>query len=317
MKTKTKYLKKTLIFLPLILTLILSSSITAQQKKPDVPYVPTPENVVADMLRMAEVSKDDVLYDLGCGDGRIVITAAVEYGCRGVGIDIDPVRIKESRENARKAGVSDRVQFILMDLFEVDLKEATVVTLYLLPRINLQLRPKLLQELVPGTRIVSHEFNMGDWEADATHEIETEDYRDIYQEDPWDLYQFYDSIRHMIYFWIIPADVGGTWTISLRDKTLKDPSSLTLKLDQQFQKIKGEAFVKALSLPLTFKDNKIKGDKLQFSLERDRAGQTERMLFEGTVQGDRMEGTLKVEGIPGQDNIRWSAKRNSQIRRKQ
>lgn len=139
-------------------SLLLASPAFAQ-----VPYVRTPEKVVNAMLRVAKVGKDDVVYDLGCGDGRIVIAAA-KRGARGVGIDIDPERIRESIANAEAAGVSDRVQFFQKDLFEVDLSEATVVTLYLVPQINLKLRPKLLAELRPGSRVVSHNYDMGDWE---------------------------------------------------------------------------------------------------------------------------------------------------------
>jgi SAM-dependent methyltransferase len=148
----------------------------AESRRPDVIYVPTPQNVVDAMLGMAKVTKNDVVYDLGCGDGRIVITAA-KLGARGVGIDIDPQRIKEARENAKTAGVEDRVQFLETDLFTADISKATVVTLYLLPSLNLKLQPKLFQELRPGTRIVSHSFDMGDWEPEQTKEIE---YRTIY-----------------------------------------------------------------------------------------------------------------------------------------
>ena len=137
----------------------------------DVPYVPTPEAVVSAMLRLAQVKRGDVLYDLGSGDGRIVIAAAKRYGVRGTGIDIDPARIREANANARKAGVSKQVRFLNQDLFETDFSDATVVTLYLLPRLNLKLRPKLLAELRPGTRIVSHGFDMGDWEPARTQEI--------------------------------------------------------------------------------------------------------------------------------------------------
>ncbi|HEX2334658.1 MAG TPA: class I SAM-dependent methyltransferase [Burkholderiales bacterium] len=137
----------------------------------DVPFVPTPEKVVDRMLEMAKVGPNDVVYDLGSGDGRIVIAAAKKHGARGVGIDIDPDRIKEARANARKAGVSDRVDFREGDLFKTDLSEATVVTLYLLSSVNLQLRPKLLSELKPGTRIVSHAFDMGDWTPIKTEKV--------------------------------------------------------------------------------------------------------------------------------------------------
>ena len=120
---------------------------SAQTRGPDVQYVPTPENVVDEMLRLTAVTKEDIVYDLGCGDGRLVITAAQRFGSRGVGIDIDPQRISESRDNARQAGVTERVRFLEQDLFEADFRQATVVTLYLLPRLNVQLRPKLLRDL--------------------------------------------------------------------------------------------------------------------------------------------------------------------------
>src|SRR5919109_1152283 len=129
----------------------------------DVPYVPTPERVVDKMLELAKVGPQDVVYDLGSGDGRIVIAAARKHGARGVGIDIDPQRIKEGRDNARRAGVADRVEFREGDLFKADIGDATVVTLYLMSSVNLRLRPKLLNELKPGTRVVSHAFGMGDW----------------------------------------------------------------------------------------------------------------------------------------------------------
>ena len=135
---------------------------------PDVHFVPTPSAVVDAMLKVANVTSNDVIYDLGSGDGRIVITAAKTYGARGVGIDLDPALIKQANENARKAGVSDRVTFLQADLFKADISEATVVTLYLLRSINLRLQPKLMRELKPGTRVVSHRFDMGDWKPEQT-----------------------------------------------------------------------------------------------------------------------------------------------------
>ncbi|MGH8727544.1 MAG: SAM-dependent methyltransferase [Burkholderiales bacterium] len=149
----------------------------------DVPYVPTPEVVVERMLELAEVGPD-VIYDLGSGDGRIVITAAKKHGARGVGVDIDPERIKEARENAEAAGVADRVEFREDDLFKIDFSEATVVTLYLLPEINLRLRPKLWSELKPGTRVVSHSFDMGDWAPLEKEEVE----------------------GRTVYYWVIPGE---------------------------------------------------------------------------------------------------------------
>jgi SAM-dependent methyltransferase len=147
-------------------TSILAAQSAQPRRKPDVPYVPTTDLAVAAMLKLADVKKGDVVYDLGCGDGRIVITAAKQMGARGVGIDINPQRISEARENARKAGVEKLVRFEENDLFQADIRGASVVTLFLLPEINLKLRPKLLRDLKPGTRIVSNTFDMGDWKPD-------------------------------------------------------------------------------------------------------------------------------------------------------
>ena len=141
------------------------------ERTPDVPYVPTPQPVVDAMLNVAKVNKNDVLYDLGSGDGRIVVTAAQKFGTQGVGVDINPERIAEANQNAQKAGVTDRVKFVQGDLFETDLSKATVITLYLLPDINLKLRPTLLK-LKPGTRIVSHAFDMGDWKPQQTLNVD-------------------------------------------------------------------------------------------------------------------------------------------------
>ena len=166
--------------------LALAATATAPAKalrEPDVVYVPTPQPVVDAMLVMAGVKKGDLLYDLGSGDGRIPITAAQRYGTRGVGIDINPVRIAEANANAKKAGVTDLVTFRNADLFETDFSKATVVTLYLLPSLNEKLRPKLLATLKPGTRIVSHAFLMGDWEPERQQEV----------------------AGNMIYFWTVPA----------------------------------------------------------------------------------------------------------------
>lgn len=161
---------KTLNFLfTLVLVTFLSGNPLLAQ---DVIYVPTSDTVVNAMLKLANVTEDDVVYDLGSGDGRIVIAAARNHGARGVGIDIDPERIEESNENARKAGVTDKVEFIEADLFESDFSEASVVTLYLLSSLNEKLRPILMQQLEPGTRVVSHAFGMGDWEPEETQMVD-------------------------------------------------------------------------------------------------------------------------------------------------
>ncbi len=145
---------------------------TPQQRRPDVPYVPTPQPVVNAMLQLAQVNTNDVIYDLGSGDGRIPITAAQKYGARGVGVDINPQRVQEANANAQRAGVTDRLEFRQQDLFQTNLRNATVVTLYLLPDVNLKLRPKLLKELKPGTRIVSHSFDMGNWKPQQVQQVD-------------------------------------------------------------------------------------------------------------------------------------------------
>lgn len=155
---------------------VCAMPVAAQQgaglRTPDVIFVPTPQEVVDAMLKMAKVTKNDVIYDLGSGDGRIPITAAKVYGARAIGIDIDPVRVSEANANAKAAGVTDKVKFLNQDLFATDISEATVVTLYLLPQLNVKLIPKLMKELKPGTRIVSHAFDMGDWKPEQTQSIE-------------------------------------------------------------------------------------------------------------------------------------------------
>jgi len=150
---------------------VLTTQTQAPARQPDVIFVPTPQEVVDAMLKLANVKAGDVIYDLGCGDGRIVITAAQRYGVRGVGIDIDPQRIKEATANAQKAGVSDKVKFMQADLFETNVSEANVVTLYLLPSLNLKLRPKLMRELRAGSHVVSHAFDMGDWKPDQEQDV--------------------------------------------------------------------------------------------------------------------------------------------------
>jgi SAM-dependent methyltransferase len=165
---------------------------TTERKALDVPYVPTDERLVLKMLEVAQVNKNDLVYDLGSGDGRIVITAAQRFGTRGVGIDIDPQRVQEARENARRAGVADRVRFVVGDIFTADIGPATVVTMYLLPDVNMRLRPRLLSELRPGTRIVSHNYDLGDWKP-ARH-----------------LTMKVGTIDHEVFFWVVPPRAAGS-----------------------------------------------------------------------------------------------------------
>jgi predicted O-methyltransferase YrrM len=155
-------------------------------RMPDVPYVPSREPVVMKMLEMAKVTRNDVVYDLGSGDGRIVITAAKKFGARGVGVEIDPKLVREATRHAREAGVADRVKFVQGDIFEADIREATVITMYLLPDVNMRLRPKLLSDLKPGTRIVSHNYDLGDWKPEDQATLDV------------------GSVEHFVYFWVVP-----------------------------------------------------------------------------------------------------------------
>lgn len=172
--------------LMLVVTVAGAQSPTTEKKPLDVPYVPTHESLVEEMLNMAKVGGGDVLYDLGSGDGRIVITAARKFGTRGVGYDLDPERVSEARENARRAGVTDRVRFEQQDIFTATIADATVVTMYLLPDVNMRLRPKLLSELKPGTRIVSHNYDLGDWQPVQRKEMDV------------------SGVNHTLFLWIVP-----------------------------------------------------------------------------------------------------------------
>jgi cyclopropane fatty-acyl-phospholipid synthase-like methyltransferase len=168
MNLRTLMLSSALVVTLAVPSLAQTTSAPGQLRTPDVIFVPTPQEVVDAMLEVAKVTKTDVVYDLGSGDGRIPVTAAKKYGARGVGIDIDPQRIKEANANAEAAAVTDKVKFMNADLFTTDISQATVVTLYLLPSLNVKLMPKLKAELKPGTRIVSHAFDMGDWKPEQT-----------------------------------------------------------------------------------------------------------------------------------------------------
>jgi SAM-dependent methyltransferase len=251
--------------------------------KLDVPYEPSSEEVVKAMLEIAQVGKDDLVYDLGCGDGRIVIAAAQKTGAHGVGIDLDPERIKESLENARKANVTNRVQFFQRDLFETDISKATVVMLYLWPEVNLKLRPKLLRELKPGTRVVSHSHDMGSWEHDQT--MRTPD-------------------GHRVYFWVIPANVMGIWEWTLPGE--KERS--VMRLSQQFQLVSGTLRSGPDEIPV--KNLELRGDRLEFIVERFFKGQAQALRFTGRVQKHFIEGTAEDMTAGSQGGQTWKAKRD-------
>ena len=239
---------------------------------PDVHFIATPQYVVNEMLELAGTNQNDVVYDLGCGDGRFVITAAKKFGARGVGIDIDPERIRESRVNARKAGVDDRVTFHEQDLFATDISPATIVALYLLPELNLSLRSRLFKQLKPGTRIVSHDFDMGDWKPDVVEQLGEGTY----------------------YYWVLPADVKGRWHISA--PALGQDGEYTMEVVQNFQEIQAILLTKQANASISHA--KIKGDTISFFLGKGFGRNKTGMFFKGKVTGNTISGNVEVEINP-------------------
>jgi hypothetical protein len=237
----------------------------APSRTPDVVFVPTPHRVVDQMLAVARVDKGDVLYDLGSGDGRIVVAAAKRFGIRAVGIDIDPKRIEESWANADTAGVRALVDFRNADLFTTDLRPATVVTLYLLPALNVRLRPKLFEELKPGARIVSHSFDMGDWKADSTLAVDA----------------------RIVYYWVMPANVSGRWRIMMEGR------GIMVHFDQKYQQIVSS---REATNQWTVQFPVVRGDRVSFSL---RGVRDVTVAFRGRVSGDSIVGTYDALGTSG------------------
>jgi hypothetical protein len=246
-----------------------------QRPQLDVHFVPTPEEVVDSMLRMAKVTDRDFVIDLGSGDGRIVITAAKKYGARGLGVDLDPQRIKEAQENLQKAGVGDKVEFRQQNVFETDLSKATVLTMYLLPRLNLQLRPALL-DLKPGTRLASHAFDMGDWRADRHERVGNQD----------------------AFFWVVPAKVRGRWMVESGNRKFE------IEITQRYQMIEGVARQPDRTVPL--RETNLRGDEIRFVIELEE-GKPE--LFRGRVNGDKIEALPAEAGTPSV--AEWRAARPS------
>lgn len=256
------------------LGLLLATASLAPAQQPaephlDAPYVPTPVAVVSAMLELARPTPADTVYDLGSGDGRLVITAAERYGAAGVGVEIQEHLNERARDSARAAGVNDRVRFVDGDLFEVDLSPATVLTLYLGRRINQELRPRILRQMRPGSRVVSHAFDMGPWKADR-------------------LEQMHEELA-LVFLWVVPAHVAGRWRV---DHPSLGPVSF--RLDQRFQELRvveppkgdGARSVRA-------RDPAMRGDSVWLSLvvPGPDGGEGRRIPLVGVVDGDRMSGS--------------------------
>jgi len=271
---------------------LLSSAAFAQEagKDLDTPYVPTPQVVVDRMLDMAQLKAGETVIDLGSGDGRIMIEAARKYGARGFGVELDPKLIEISNDKAVKAGVADRVRFLQQDLFRTDFHEANVLTLYLLPDVNLALRPKILAELKPGARVVSHDYGMGDWRPDAEETIPAPDKKVGKRKES------------QVFLWTVPANVAGEWSFELSSGAKSRRTRLLLK--QKFQVVSGTLELTGQgNVPLS--QGGLRGEELRLMLP---AGAVDRGPVEmvGRVKGDNMAGTLRKAG---RDLASWSAKR--------
>lgn len=238
---------------PFILVIALYTDLAIRDlfEDPDsdslVPFVPTEEKVVDAMLEMAGVNAKDLLFDLGCGDGRIVVKAAMERGARAIGVDLDAALLTEAREYAGWSRVDDMVDFIHDDLLSVDFSPASVVTLYLLPMINLKLKPRLLEELRPGTRVISHDFDMGNWHPDEQASV-------------------HDA---RLFLWIVPAPVAGTWTLASGDREYR------LELQQEFQRVSGKAWINGEDAVL--QSAELRGDHLKLQIQSPDADQPEQL----------------------------------------
>ena len=247
-----------------------------------VPYVATPQVTVDEMLRLAGVGPEDFVIDLGSGDGRIVVTAARKFGARGLGVDIDWRLVNQAEENARQAGVADRAKFLEQDMFQTDLGQATVITTYLFPFVMLKLRSRLLA-LKPGTRIVSHDFDFGDWPPDRK-----------------------TSVRKNVYLWIVPAQAAGRWQARLEMPPIE--RQLELEIKQRYQEVSAHARLNGVPSPVW--EMKLVGDRLSFvvvdTTDRDNEAS---FYFDGRVSGDVIEGEL-ARGVGAERSVtRWRAAR--------
>jgi hypothetical protein len=268
--------------------LLLAASLTAAaaEVKDGGPYVPTPQKVVEAMLDMAAVKPRDYVIDLGSGDGRIVLTAATRHKARGMGVDIDQELVDRANGSAQRLGVADRVRFVKQDVNVADLSQATVLTLYLLPGMMVNLRPKLLKELKPGVRIVSHDFDFGEWKPDRTVEVDTQEKYDIV-----------GSWTSTVHLWIVPAPVQGVWRGSGANG-----DRLQLDLAQAFQRVEGKLTRGGREIAL--RDGRIDGAQVHFSIPAAGRGGIEQ--FVATVKGNSMTGEIRGNGA---EPATWTASR--------
>jgi len=296
MKTRTKgNVQQIRVHLFLFIVLLIPSRGIAQDL--DVPYASTPPDVVEKMMEVARVGPGDYVIDLGCGDGRIVIAAA-RKGAFGHGVDLDPQRVKEARENAEKANVTHKVMFLEEDIFETDISQASVIALYLLSTVNEDLRPRLMRELEPGTRVVSHNFGMGVWEPDE-HLILGDSYMD---KETLSIKEQLEKLDHEIYLWYVPAKIEGEWRWQANGETFN------MQVEQSFQKF--YARLTSAGDSLTINNKKLVGEKISFTASNPNNGH--HYAFNGRIEGTRITGTLQIQTNETNRISRWAAKKTEQ-----
>lgn len=263
-----------------VAALVFAVPTLAAEVVPDVPFVPTPQVVVDEMLRAGKVGPDDFVIDLGSGDGRIPITAAKKFGARAMGVELDENLVFQSEERARQAAVEERVKFLRQDLFKTDLGQATVITMYLLPSVNRRLRPRLL-ELKPGTRIVAHDFDLDDWKPDQM-----------------------TTIRKNVFLWVVPAKVAGRWRARV---PLPDgPRTIEVELNQRFQEVNGLARIDGQVAQMW--EARLSGERLSFVLVDSADREHEASLyFEGRISPGAIEGEIRRGVGNTQTRIKWQA----------
>lgn len=271
--------------------LALTAPVSAQEGRGDVVYVPTPQIVVDEMLTMAKVGPQDFLIDLGSGDGRLVITAAKKFGAQAVGVDLDTYLLRVAREAAKLKGVADRVKFVEEDLFETDLSKATVITSYLLPEMNLKLRPKILA-LKPGTRVVAHDYHMGDW------------YPDLQKDIPVPEKVVGTPGVSYIYYWVVPSKVAGKWQARVNIAGRETPYDIAF--EQLFQMLEGSLSAGKASAPL--RGHILDGDQITFTTQAKASPGGRRHEWTGRIAGDTMQGTVRIGDGASAREAKWTAK---------
>ncbi len=278
--------------MPGVLAQDVPSNVRERSNDLDVPFVPSDDNVLDAMFEMAKPTGSDFLIDLGSGDGRIVIGAAKKFGLHGFGVDLNEGLVAIANQRARVLGVADRAQFYVRDLFKTDFSKASILTMYLLPEVVLELREKLLRDLRPGTRIVSHDYHLGDWRPDEARVVR------IGQ----------DNEESIVYYWMVPARVAGTWEWVLDSKDYAPtPTDFRTTLKQRYQDISGEVGI--FPGVASIHDLRLAGTKITFSVTGEVEERMVRHDFAGTVDGDRIVGTVTVSGGVRSRTLPWEARR--------